>query len=231
MKTRLLPFLLSGFLASVGCGDAQLTQLDGPPPDEVGGAEKSVWCSPEMTRFPVNAEHNIGYDGASCGSGTCATGCPDGNANSDFGGVHHGIDVFAFHRAPIVAVASGTIRRVGWPSATSGLRVTLSDGCGWWYYYGHLDEAVVGEGQHVEAGQLIGYMGKSGAPSVHLHFNVSPDGDYYSDINPFDLLNATSGTACGGGVGGDGCSAAQRGGCGSYGCGCVDGQCNGGVCP
>jgi hypothetical protein len=39
-------------------------------------------------------------------------------------------------------------------------------------------------------------MGRSGAASTHLHFNLSPDGRYSSDINPFDLLKRTSGTAC-----------------------------------
>jgi len=224
-------FLFSGaalWLAACG-GEARIVTMDGPPADEATVAQK-VACSPQMSRFPVNAPHNIGYDGASCGSGTCDISCPDGNANSDYGGPHHGNDVFAFYRAPIVAVAAGTITRVGWPSSSSGLRVTLSDGCGWWYYYGHLDEAVVGEGQHVEAGQLIGFMGSSGAPSVHLHFNVS-GGDYYNDIDPFGLLEATSVSACGGGLGADGCTDQQRQGCGNYGCGCVDGQCNGGTCP
>jgi hypothetical protein len=197
MNARLSPLVLvSGALVAVGCGDAVFTQMDGPPPDETITTSKAISCWPEMSRFPVNAPHNIGYDGASCGSGTCEISCPDQNANSDYGGPHHGIDVFAYHRAPIVAVASGTIQRVGWPSSTSGLRVTLSDGCGWWYYYGHLDEAVVSEGQWVEAGQLIGFMGNSGAPSTHLHFNVSPDGNYYADIDPFGLLEATSGSSC-----------------------------------
>ncbi|MFT3706079.1 MAG: peptidoglycan DD-metalloendopeptidase family protein [Archangium sp.] len=179
------------------CGpDAVLKEFDGPLPDEKATVASGVSCDPQMNRFPVAAPHNIGYDGASCGSGTCDITCPDANANSDYGGPHHGNDVFAFYRAPIVAVVTGTVQRVGWPSSTSGLRVTISDGCGWWYYYGHLDEAVVSEGQRVEAGQLIGFMGHSGAPSTHLHFNVSRDGDYDNDIDPFGLLAATSGTSC-----------------------------------
>jgi hypothetical protein len=74
--------------------------------------------------------------------------------------------------------------------------VRVRDACGWEYYYGHMDQAVVGVGQSVGAGQLIGYMGRSGAASTHLHFNVSPDGQYYNDINPLNLLVSTSGTAC-----------------------------------
>jgi hypothetical protein len=154
-------------------------------------------CAPRMHVFPVAAAHNIGYDAASCGSGTCEISCPDQNANSDWGGKHRGIDVFAFNRAPLVAVADGVIRAVGEPSKTSGLRVRLRDGCDWEYYYGHMDEAVVSEGMHVKAGDLIGYMGKTGTQSVHLHFNVSPNGEYNNDIDPFPLLNHTSPTACG----------------------------------
>lgn len=157
-------------------------------------------CDPQMGVFPVDGPHNIGYDAASCGTGTCEISCPDENANSDWGGSHHGIDVFAWHRAPLVAVTDGEIVAVGTPSATSGLRVRLRDACGWEYYYGHLDEAAVSVGQQVSAGQLVGYMGETGTASTHLHFNISPDGAYSSDIDPFGYLAWTSGTACDGSV-------------------------------
>lgn len=186
----------------MGCGNAVVTvsgdyeEVD--PETEVGSVTQEVRCAPRMSVFPVKAAHNIGYDAASCGSGTCRTSCPDQNANSDWSARtgHNGIDVFAFQRAPMVAVASGVITRVGTPSGTSGLRVRLKDDCGWEYYYGHMDQAVVREGQTVSAGQLIGYMGRTGTGSTHLHFNVSPDGQYLKDINPFELLRSTSSTAC-----------------------------------
>jgi hypothetical protein len=56
----------------------------------------------------------------------------------------------------------------------------------------------VAKGQHVEAGDLIGYMGSTGASKTNLHFNVSPKGMFSSDIDHFDLLTATSPTACDG---------------------------------
>jgi len=188
---------------AVGCADGVITEggdfeeLD-PETSEAATVSQEVRCSPRMTVFPVAAAHNIGYDRASCGTGTCRTSCPDQNANSDWNPAttHNGIDVFAYQRAPMVAVANGTIVRVGSPSRTSGLRVRLRDECGWEYYYGHMDQAVVREGQRVTAGQLIGYMGRTGTGSTHLHFNVSPDGNYLRDINPFDLLRSTSPTAC-----------------------------------
>lgn len=193
---------MTAALVLAACGGGVVTiggdYEDVEPEAELATTGQEVRCSPRMTVFPVAAPHNIGWDRASCGSGTCRTSCPDQNANSDWNPAttHNGIDVFAHQRAPMVAVASGTIVRVGTPSRTSGLRVRLRDECGWEYFYGHLDQAVVREGQRVSAGQLIGYMGRTGTSSTHLHFNVSPDGNYLRDINPFDLLKATSPTAC-----------------------------------
>lgn len=201
METRGLLTLCLAVVVSA-CGVDSSLAIDDPSwpgeEDELGTTQQEVTCSAAMTVFPVKAPHNIGYDAASCGSGTCRTSCPDANANSDWNGGsgHHGIDVFAFQRAPLVATAAGTITAVGTPSSTSGLRVRLRDRCGWEYYYGHMDQAVVSVGQQVSAGQLLGYMGRTGAASTHLHFNISPDGRYSSDINPFNLLKATSPTAC-----------------------------------
>lgn len=167
-------------------------------------------CDPTMSVFPIAAAHNIADDQGSCKAGTCDLSCPDANPNSDWGmklngTFHHGNDIFADHGAPLVAVASGTIKAVGVAismngvrSTTSGIRVRLRDDCGWEYYYGHLDEAVVAKNQHVEAGELIGYMGETGTSSTNLHFNISPKGVFNNDIDPFELLAATSPTACDG---------------------------------
>ena len=200
MNQRALALCAALFVC--GCGPDSTLAIDDPSwpgeEDEVGTTQQEITCAPVMSVFPVKAPHNIGYDAASCGSGTCRITGPDQNKNSDWNGGsgHHGIDVFAFQRAPLVAVADGTITAVGTPSSTSGIRVRLRDRCGWEYYYGHMDQAVVSVGQSVSAGQQLGFMGRTGAASTHLHFNVSPDGRYSSDINPFNLLSATSGTAC-----------------------------------
>ena len=193
---------IGGLVFSAGCGVGE-AGFQAPDDSKVaaaesGSTEQGVSCGPLMSVFPVGSEHNIGYD-SSCNDGRCDLSCPDSRANSDWSPAqdHHGIDVFAFYRAPLVATVTGTITRVGTVSSTSGIRVRLRDNCGWEYYYGHMDQAIVSQGQHVTAGQVIGYMGSTGAASVHLHFNVSPDGNYSSDINPLNLLVATSPTACG----------------------------------
>jgi hypothetical protein len=167
-------------------------------------------CDPTMSVFPIAAAHNIAYDQGSCVKDTCDLSCPDANPNSDWGlklngTFHHGNDIFADHGAPLVAVASGTIKEVGVAisvngvrSKTSGIRVRLRDDCGWEYYYGHLDEAVVAKNQHVEAGDLIGYLGETGTSSTNLHFNISPDGVFNNDFDPLELLTTASPTACDG---------------------------------
>lgn len=194
--------LIGCVLFAAACGvDSAYVFIDAEGLGEeepLDSTEQAVSCPPTMSVFPVRAAHNIGYDRASCGTGTCRTSCPDANANSDWNGPggHHGIDIFAYQRAPLVAVADGTVMAVGTPSGTSGLRVRVADRCGWHYYYGHLDQAVVSAGQRVTAGQLLGYMGRTGTQATHLHFNVSPDGRYSADINPFELLKRTSPTAC-----------------------------------
>jgi hypothetical protein len=190
---RLSPAALAILLTSCAPEGA-----DVPEPGHDIQAFGGTFCDPQMWVFPVDDAHNIGYDHSSCGSGTCEISCPDVNANSDWGGDHHGVDVFAYQRAPLVAVADAQVVAVGTVSDSSGIRVRLRDACGWEYYYGHMDEAVVWNGQYVGAGELIGYMGYTGTYSTHLHFNVSPGGDYNNDIDPFYLLEATSYTACDG---------------------------------
>ena len=178
-------------------GEDDEDEPDGDDPGPWGDNPEPVLCAPEMTVYPVATPHNTGYDEPSCGTGTCQVSCPDVHANSDWGNGHHGIDIFAHHRAELVATADGVIQKVGVVSDTSGIRVRLRDHCGWEYYYGHLDEAVVSPGDVVKAGDLIGFMGATGTHSTHLHFNVSPDGGYSNDIDPIHLLKATSPTACG----------------------------------
>ncbi len=181
-------------------GPADTSSINGGEESSTGepAAEPPPCPQPQMVHFPVGSLHNIGYDNASCGTGTCEVSCPDINANSDWNGPagHNGIDLFAHYQAPMLAVAEAEVVAVGTVSATSGLRVRIRDTCGWEYYYGHLDEAFVQVGDQLQPGDILGTMGATGTASVHLHFNVSFDGQYDDDIDPFDLLFTTSATVC-----------------------------------
>ena len=98
-------------------------------------------------------------------------GAPNG---SSFG---HGDDLEGALGQPLVAAAAGTVFSVGWTRA-DGNRLWLRDHQGNLFYYANLAEfsQAVRNGVHVQAGEVIGFMGNTGADgtSMHLHFEVHP---------------------------------------------------------
>ena len=102
--------------------------------------------------------------------------------------------MIAARGTPIVAIYSGTIRRIT-TSTLGGLSVYLWSDAGDMYYYAHLDEyGDISAGQHVDQGYVIGYNGSSGnAPSwlPHLHFEFHPGGG--SAVNPYPLVKGICG--------------------------------------
>ena len=128
------------------------------------------------------------------GSGWLLT-CPVAGANSfvdSFGDprpggrTHMGIDLIAALGTPVVAVHGGTVHRTG--STIGGLGVVLShDGSADWTFYTHFSQyGAYGEGAHVGAGQVIGYVGNTGTTVYHLHFEYHPGGG--AAVNPYSAL-------------------------------------------
>ncbi len=73
-------------------------------------------------------------------------------------------------------------------NASYGNCVKIDHGNGYATLYAHLNKVYVANGQSVEQGQAIGYMGDSGnAYGAHLHFEVWKDG---KRIDPTAYLNA-----------------------------------------
>jgi murein DD-endopeptidase MepM/ murein hydrolase activator NlpD len=98
---------------------------------------------------------------------------------------HYGTDFKVSVGTPVVAAADGKIFKAGWQdkSDTSkgfGLRVFQTgvvDGKNYQFFYGHLSELSVEEGQEVTAGTRVGLSGNTGKSSgPHLHFEVRPEG-------------------------------------------------------
>jgi murein DD-endopeptidase MepM/ murein hydrolase activator NlpD len=113
-------------------------------------------------------------------------------------GWHHGEDVFAALGAPVLAVADGTVFSVGWNNV-GGNRVWLRDTKGNEFYYAHLSafSPLAVDGAHVEAGDVLGFVGRSGDAErtpPHLHFEIHPVGllalGYDGVINPYEYLLA-----------------------------------------
>lgn len=111
---------------------------------------------------------------------------------------HHGTDIMAPARTPVLAAAKGTVEKL-FQSKLGGTTLYVRSGDGRWrYYYAHLAGYAAGmrEGIRVRAGQHIGYVGDTGDAgpgNYHLHFGmarVSPGQRWWEgeDINPYPLL-------------------------------------------
>jgi Peptidase family M23 len=124
-----------------------------------------------------------------------------GDKRSDVpGGWHHGDDIFAPLGAPLVAVASGTINRVGW-ERVGGWRLWVRDSAGDEFHYAHLSgyTRAVFHSKIVRAGEVIGFLGNTGDAFTgvpHLHFEIHPRQllslDYDGAVDPTKYLDSWS---------------------------------------
>jgi len=106
------------------------------------------------------------------------------------GGFHSGYDIGSSGNLgyKIYAVRDGVVKWSGYKDGGIGNCIYIehsSDDL--WSNYMHLDSMIVAEGDTVKAGQEIGVMGNSGGNyAVHLHFEISPDGNFHSGGNTQD---------------------------------------------
>ena len=113
---------------------------------------------------------------------------------------HEALDIMAPRGTPVLAVADGHVEKL-FDSKPGGLTIYQFDPAGRHaYYYAHLDRYATGleEGDAVEQGQVIGYVGSTGNASdeaPHLHFGIfelGPEKRWWEGtaINPYPLLAA-----------------------------------------
>ena len=109
------------------------------------------------------------------------------------GRTHRAVDVFAPEGTELYAITSGVIHSMS-TSSTGGIMLMLSgnDGRGYGYMHllGYADGIVVGK--EVKAGELIGYVGRTGTQNspAHLHIQVYPDHQFSHEtlVDPYDFL-------------------------------------------
>lgn len=106
---------------------------------------------------------------------------------------HTGMDISAPAGKPIVASADGVIGSVKTSDSGYGNHVIInhgkaSNGKSYQTLYAHMTRYIVRTGQTVKRGQVIGYVGSTGASTGnHLHFEVrikSAGGSAYNHTNP-----------------------------------------------
>ncbi len=99
---------------------------------------------------------------------------------------HQGVDLAAPEGTPIYASRTGIVTVATYGKA-AGYYVTINHGDGFSSIYMHMTRYVVSKNQAVSAGQVIGYVGKTGvATGNHLHFGISYNGAY---VNPAHYVN------------------------------------------
>ena len=111
----------------------------------------------------------------------------------DFGAVrsaarkHQGNDIFADEGTPIVAVDDGALRFAEDPIGGHAFYLAAADRTV--YYGAHLSAYEGTSPRHVQAGEVIGYVGNTGNASStapHLHFEVHPSGGVA--VDPYRLI-------------------------------------------
>ena len=109
---------------------------------------------------------------------------------------HEGIDIFAPRGTPVRSTTDGLVVRRG-ENRLGGRVVSVLGPGGQVHYYAHLDDwAEVDDGDWVDAGTVLGYVGNSGnaaSTPPHLHYGIYRRA--LPPINPFPLLTAAQARA------------------------------------
>jgi murein DD-endopeptidase MepM/ murein hydrolase activator NlpD len=112
--------------------------------------------------------------------------------------IHEALDIMAPRSTPVLAVEGGRVVKL-FTSKQGGLTIYEFDPTETYaYYYAHLDRYADGlkEGDVLQRGQVIGYVGTTGNASPdapHLHFAIfrlTPEKEWWKGepVNPFGLL-------------------------------------------
>ncbi|XWN35075.1 MAG: M23 family metallopeptidase [Roseivirga sp.] len=87
--------------------------------------------------------------------------------------MHYGIDLAARRGTPVYATGAGVVKLAKENARGYGKHVMIDHGYGFNTKYCHMQSFQVKEGQRVERGQCIGYVGSTGtSTSPHLHYEV-----------------------------------------------------------
>ncbi len=98
---------------------------------------------------------------------------------------HKGIDLAAPTGTPVYATADGTVERAE-RFSSYGLFVAIEHGGELETRYAHMSRLAVAAGEHVNKGDVIGYVGSTGrSTGPHLHYEVRVAGEA---VNPIPYM-------------------------------------------
>ena len=163
--------------------------------DEYNDAKYQEWLATSIppTTAPKPSSGGTAGTGNDVGGKTWLVPCNYTRLSSPFGWrihpiygdwrFHYGIDLAAASGTPIVATRSGVVVTTTYDSS-SGYYVTIDHQDGYASKYLHMTHYIVSVGQKVTAGQVIGYVGSTGASTgPHLHFSILYNGSHVNPAN------------------------------------------------
>ncbi|MDD7219296.1 MAG: M23 family metallopeptidase [Blautia sp.] len=127
----------------------------------------------------------------------------------EYGGnrTHEGCDLFGERQDvgyyPVLSMTDGVVEKKGW-LPLGGYRIGIRAPHGGYFYYAHLSgyEKDFREGEEVDAGDILGYMGNTGYGEegttgmfpVHLHLGIYIRTPHYDElsVDPYWVLKANS---------------------------------------
>ena len=100
--------------------------------------------------------------------------------------MHSGIDFAAPIGTPIYATADGKIEEVSVRFSGYGKMIVIDHGFGYKTRYAHMHDFTVRQGQTINRGELIGYVGDTGLSTApHLHYEVLMNGVFINPVHYF----------------------------------------------
>jgi murein DD-endopeptidase MepM/ murein hydrolase activator NlpD len=104
---------------------------------------------------------------------------------------HAGMDFAAPTGTEIYATGKGRVVKVDYTTGGYGNRIIVDHGYGYQTLYAHMSGFAVKQGETVQRGQVIGYVGNTGkSVGPHLHYEVHKNGEkvnpvyfYYQDLD------------------------------------------------
>lgn len=102
------------------------------------------------------------------------------------GDYHTGIDLCGKYGDDIYAYKSGKVIKVQYSNVSYGNMVLIEHNDGTKTRYAHMSSIIVSNGQYVDCGQKIGYMGSTGnSTGNHLHFEIIINN---KAVNPYNYI-------------------------------------------
>lgn len=100
---------------------------------------------------------------------------------------HNGVDIVAGKNTPVYAAADGIVKKSKFFNGNAGHTVEINHKYGFKTRYFHLNLFIVKTGEKVLKGEIIGYLGNTGASTgYHLHYEIIKNN---RNINPIKFLH------------------------------------------